>query len=158
MGLYTLLCERAEQRRPLSVGLIGAGKFGAMYLAQAPNTPGVHIAAIADLSPGAARVNLGRVGWKAEQYGAAFFGNSANPSGVISIDEDLSDEQILQMARTWNQAHQGLSSAHLPAIRTGGVPPPVLSRPHGSSGASTIVLSVGCKSARTSSRTRSSGT
>ncbi len=54
MGLYASLCERAGQRRPLSVGLIGAGKFGAMYLAQVPKTPGVHIAAIADLSPEAA--------------------------------------------------------------------------------------------------------
>ena len=53
MSLYAKLQERAAQGRPLRVGLIGAGKFGAMYLAQVPKTPGVHLAAIADLSPAA---------------------------------------------------------------------------------------------------------
>ena len=31
MNLYAKLCERAAQGRPLRIGLIGAGKFGAMY-------------------------------------------------------------------------------------------------------------------------------
>ena len=46
----------------MRVGLIGAGKFGSMYLAQIPRTPGVHLAGIADLSPDGARANLARVG------------------------------------------------------------------------------------------------
>ena len=87
MGLYARLCERAGQRRPLCVGLIGAGKFGAMYLAQAPKTPGVHIAAIADLSPEAARANLGRVGWKPEQYGAASI-DAALATGATHVSDD----------------------------------------------------------------------
>jgi predicted homoserine dehydrogenase-like protein len=87
VGLYARLCERAGQRRPLSVGLIGAGKFGAMYLAQAPKTPGVHIAAIADLSPEAARVNLGRVGWKPEQYGAVSI-DAALATGATHVSDD----------------------------------------------------------------------
>lgn len=53
------------------MGVIGAGKFAAMYLAQVPRTPGVHVAAIADLSPAVARANLSRVGWKAEACTAA---------------------------------------------------------------------------------------
>jgi predicted homoserine dehydrogenase-like protein len=87
VGLYARLCERAGQRRPLCVGLIGAGKFGAMYLAQAPKTPGVHIAAIADLSPEAARANLGRVGWKPEQYGAASI-DAALATGATHVSDD----------------------------------------------------------------------
>jgi predicted homoserine dehydrogenase-like protein len=71
MNLYAKLCERAAQGKPLRVGLIGAGKFGTMYLAQVPKTPGVHIVGIADLTPSAARTNLDRAGWKPEQYGAA---------------------------------------------------------------------------------------
>ncbi|AEC19611.1 oxidoreductase-like protein [Pusillimonas sp. T7-7] len=70
MSLYAQLQERAVQNKPIRVGLIGAGKFGAMYLSQIPRTPGVHLAGIADLSPDAARSNLARVGWKSEQYGA----------------------------------------------------------------------------------------
>src|SRR5215468_1017217 len=70
MNLYAKLKERGAQGKPLRVGLIGAGKFGAMYLAQVPKTPGIHLAGIADLAPANARTNLERVGWNAEAYGA----------------------------------------------------------------------------------------
>ncbi len=51
MSLYAKLCQRAAEGRPVRVGLIGAGKFGAMYLAQVPRTPGIQVLGIADLSP-----------------------------------------------------------------------------------------------------------
>ncbi|WP_431111755.1 NAD(P)H-dependent oxidoreductase [Variovorax paradoxus] len=70
MSLYTRLQQRAAEGRPVRIGLIGAGKFGSMYLAQIPRTPGVQLVAIADLSPAAARVNLERVGWQAERTAA----------------------------------------------------------------------------------------
>lgn len=70
MNLYAKLQQRAAQGKPLRVGLIGAGKFAAMYLAQVPKTPGVHLVGIADLSPGNARTNLERVGWTADRFGA----------------------------------------------------------------------------------------
>ena len=70
MNLYSMLQKREAEGRPLHVGLIGAGKFGAMYLAQVPNTPGIHLAGIADLSPANARTNLDRVGWAPETYSA----------------------------------------------------------------------------------------
>jgi predicted homoserine dehydrogenase-like protein len=70
MNLFAKLNERAAQGKPLRIGLIGAGKFGSMYLAQVPRTPGVHLVGIADLSPATAKTNLERVGWKAEQYSA----------------------------------------------------------------------------------------
>ena len=49
MNLWAKLKARAEAGRPVRVALIGAGKFGSMFLAQAPRTPGLHVAAIADL-------------------------------------------------------------------------------------------------------------
>lgn len=64
MNLYAKLLARQDQ--PLRLGLIGAGKFAAMYLAQVPRTPGIRLAGIADLSPPNARANLERVGWPAE--------------------------------------------------------------------------------------------
>jgi predicted homoserine dehydrogenase-like protein len=64
MNLYAKLQERKD--KPLRIGLIGAGKFAAMYLAQVPRTPGIRLVAIADLSPSNARENLKRVGWPAE--------------------------------------------------------------------------------------------
>ena len=67
MSLHAKLLQRAAEGRPVRVGLIGAGKFGAMYIAQVPRTPGVHLVGIADLSPDAARRNLARVGWPTER-------------------------------------------------------------------------------------------
>ncbi len=67
MNLYAKLAKRAAEGRPVRVGLIGAGKFGSMYLAQIPRTPGVHLVGIADLSPTNARANLARVGWEAQR-------------------------------------------------------------------------------------------
>jgi predicted homoserine dehydrogenase-like protein len=71
MSLYRLLQQRAADRKPIRVGLIGAGKFGSMYLAQVPRTPGVHLVAIADLNPAGAKKNLARVGWTPERSAAA---------------------------------------------------------------------------------------
>ena len=71
MNLYAKLLERQADGRPIRIGLIGAGKFGAMYLHQVLRTPGVHLVGIADLSPSRARENLNRVGWRPEQFAAA---------------------------------------------------------------------------------------
>jgi predicted homoserine dehydrogenase-like protein len=68
MNLYAKLQQRKD--RPLRLGLIGAGKFAAMYLAQVPRTPGIHLAGIADLSPDNAKANLERVGWKPAVFSA----------------------------------------------------------------------------------------
>jgi predicted homoserine dehydrogenase-like protein len=87
MNLYAKLQEREAQGKRLRVGLIGAGKFGAMYLAQVPKTPGLHLAGIADLSPQNARTNLERVGWKAERYAAPSL-DAAFSSGLTHVGED----------------------------------------------------------------------
>ena len=67
MSLHQQLLRRAAEGRPIRVGLIGAGKFGSMYLSQVPTTPGIHLVGIADLNPAAARTNLARVAWNPEQ-------------------------------------------------------------------------------------------
>jgi len=50
MNLHRMLLARVEKNMPIRVALIGAGKFGSMFLAQALHTPGIHILGIADLS------------------------------------------------------------------------------------------------------------
>src|SRR5258706_13078238 len=87
MSLYAKLREREAQGKPLRVGLVGAGKFGAMYLAQVPKTPGLHLAGIADLSPANAKTNLQRVGWNAERYAATSL-DAAFSSGLTHVGED----------------------------------------------------------------------
>jgi predicted homoserine dehydrogenase-like protein len=87
MNLFAKLQQRAADNKPVRVGLIGAGKFGSMYLAQIPRTPGVHLVGIADLSPDAARNNLARVGWKPELTQAAS-AQEAIRNGTTWITED----------------------------------------------------------------------
>lgn len=87
MNLYAKLQQRAADGKPVRIGLIGAGKFGSMYLAQIPRTPGVHLVGIADLSPDAARTNLARVGWGADRTQAAS-AQEAIQQGTTWITED----------------------------------------------------------------------
>jgi predicted homoserine dehydrogenase-like protein len=87
MNLHRKLLERAEAGRPVRVGLIGAGKFGSMFLAQVPTTPGLHLVGIADLSVPRARAALARVGWPAERYEAASFA-AALATGGTHLTED----------------------------------------------------------------------
>jgi predicted homoserine dehydrogenase-like protein len=84
VNLYSKLKQLQE---PLRIGLIGAGKFAAMYIAQVPKTPGVHLVAIADIAPDYARENLKRVGWATERYGAASI-DQALKSGQTHLSEN----------------------------------------------------------------------
>ena len=73
MNLYRMLNHREKQGRPVRVGLIGAGKFGSMFLAQARFTKGLHILAVADLLPDRARQSMVNTGWSDDQLKAADF-------------------------------------------------------------------------------------
>jgi len=77
MNLYGLLQKRAAAGRPIRVGLIGAGKFGSMFLSQVPTTHGLEVAAIADLSPDRARAACRNVGWTEERIAATRFTEDA---------------------------------------------------------------------------------
>lgn len=82
MNLHSLLQKRAAAGRPVRVGLIGAGKFGSMFLSQVPTTPGLEVAAIADLSPDRARQACRTVGWTEERIGQTRFTEDA--AGMIA--------------------------------------------------------------------------
>jgi predicted homoserine dehydrogenase-like protein len=86
MNLHRLLSERAAGE-PVRVGLIGAGKFGTMFLAQARFTPGLHVLGIADLQPHRARRFMRDAGWPDEQMDAPDF-DSARSSGRTHLTDD----------------------------------------------------------------------
>jgi predicted homoserine dehydrogenase-like protein len=71
MNLHAKLLEREAAGRPVTVGVIGAGKFGTMFLSQARLTTGMHVVAVADLDVARARSQLNSAGWPAELYAAS---------------------------------------------------------------------------------------
>jgi len=87
MSLIQKLKARAANNNPVRVGIIGAGKFGSMYLSQAPRTPGIHLVAVADLSPMRAKESLARVGWDAPRYSATSLQDAAK-SGATFVTDD----------------------------------------------------------------------
>ena len=87
MNLHTLLAARAAAGRPVRVGLIGAGKFGSMVLAQAQRIPGFHMVAVVDLDVAKARQSLARVGWAAERYAAAAVGDAIRNGTTCVLDD-----------------------------------------------------------------------
>ena len=87
MNLHRLLLQRAADNTPLRVALIGAGKFGSMFLSQVRRTPGLHLVAVCDVSPQRAQASLQRVGWPADQYAAASL-DAARKSGATFVTDD----------------------------------------------------------------------
>jgi predicted homoserine dehydrogenase-like protein len=87
MNLHALLRNRAVDGEPIRVGVIGAGKFGTMFLAQARTTPGIHVVAVADLSGSRALRALRDAGWDEERAEARSFAD-ALASGATHVTED----------------------------------------------------------------------
>jgi predicted homoserine dehydrogenase-like protein len=76
VNLHTMLLAREAQGRPVTVGVIGAGKFGTMFLAQARSSRGLHILGVADLDVGRARAQLRAAGWDDVAYGTPSLGDA----------------------------------------------------------------------------------
>lgn len=85
--LLALLAARAAAGNPLRVGLIGAGKFGTMFLSQARRVAGLHVLGVADRDPQRARAALQRAGWPEEQYAAPSL-DAARKDGTTYISGD----------------------------------------------------------------------
>lgn len=73
MNLHAMLSARSAADKPVRAALIGAGKFGSMFLAQVPTTPGLEVAAIADLDPERAKAACHAVGWDDARIAATRF-------------------------------------------------------------------------------------
>ena len=87
MNLFKKLQERAAKDNPIRVGMIGAGKFGTMFLAQALRIPAIHVVSVVDLNPTNARSNMKLVGWADEAYTADSIDEAAI-SGKTYVGED----------------------------------------------------------------------
>ncbi|HZO95666.1 MAG TPA: hypothetical protein VFB22_18095 [Candidatus Baltobacteraceae bacterium] len=78
MNLARGLAAREAAGRPVRVGLVGAGKFGTMILAQLRLMRGVRLAVLADLDASRARRAAGEAGWDADRFVLAARVGAAN--------------------------------------------------------------------------------
>jgi predicted homoserine dehydrogenase-like protein len=69
-SLSTKLAQREADGNPIQIGLIGAGKFGSMFVSQVHRSLGMRLAGIADLSKDRALAALQRTGFPASRYDA----------------------------------------------------------------------------------------
>jgi len=86
VNLYSLLQQREDEGRPIRVGLIGAGRYGTMYLDQARNIPGVHVVAIADINVDRAKGAFDLVDWPGDQIASDVEDALANRTTAIIPD------------------------------------------------------------------------
>src|ERR1700759_2023947 len=88
MNLHRLLQRRIlAGGPPVRAGLIGAGKFGSMFLSQVPTIRGLEVPVIADLDPDRARLACQKVGWElARIERTAFVASGIEASGHPDVD------------------------------------------------------------------------
>jgi predicted homoserine dehydrogenase-like protein len=87
VNLYAKLLEREAAGKPVTVGVIGAGKFGTMFLAQARLTKGLHVAGVADLNVARARSQLQTAGWPAAAFSAGSLDDAHKQRATFIADD-----------------------------------------------------------------------
>jgi predicted homoserine dehydrogenase-like protein len=114
VNLHRLLLARAAEGRPIRIAQIGAGKFGSMFLHQARNTAGMHVAGIADLSIPRARAALARIHWPEGSFDAASL-DDAITTGGTHLTEDamalITDPRIEVVVECTGHPEAGLRHA-----------------------------------------------
>ena len=89
MNLYSKLLDREAAGRPVTVGVIGAGKFGTMFLTQARLTRGLHVAGVADLNVARARSQLKLADWPEAAYAAASLDDAHKQRSTFLTDDAM---------------------------------------------------------------------
>ena len=85
MFLQNAISKRINDNNPVKVALIGAGKFGSMFLSQVPSTLGIEVLVIADLKPDNAVKACKNVGWSDDLINKTKFVDSG--TDAIKLNE-----------------------------------------------------------------------
>jgi predicted homoserine dehydrogenase-like protein len=110
MNLHSLLAARFAAGKPVRVGLIGAGKFGSMFLAQVPALAGLEVAVIGDLDPERAKAACRNVGWDAARIARTRFSGNGRDACL--------DERVEVVVEATGDAPAGIGHA-LAAVEAG---------------------------------------
>jgi predicted homoserine dehydrogenase-like protein len=86
MNLFRLLQDRHRAGKPVRAALIGAGKFGSMFLSQVPHVPGLEVPVIVDLDPQRAKDACRTVGWDDARIAATTFTDDAGKALIGNLE------------------------------------------------------------------------
>jgi predicted homoserine dehydrogenase-like protein len=114
MLVHRLLQEHERSGRKIGVGLIGAGKFGTMFLSQMQSMVGVRLVGVADLDPHKAQQSLAEVGWKDRDVarGKSPVHEGANGCYVTDDAEELiRDQRVDVVLEATGNARAGVDHA-----------------------------------------------
>jgi predicted homoserine dehydrogenase-like protein len=103
MNLQSLLAARVEAGKPVRVGLIGAGKFGSMFLAQVPSIEGIEVARICDRDLDRAKAACRSVGWDAGRIARTQFSDRGRDA--------CTDEQVDVVVEATGDPGAGIAHA-----------------------------------------------
>jgi predicted homoserine dehydrogenase-like protein len=121
VNLYSKLLERHAAHKPVTVAVIGAGKFGTMFLSQARLTRGLHVAGVADLDVARARSQLATAGWPDAAYAAASLDEAHKKRTTLVTDNSevlIADPRIEVIVEATGVPGAGIRHA-LSAIENG---------------------------------------
>ena len=103
MNLHAMLAARARAGKPVRVGLIGAGKFGTMFLSQVPSIAGLEVAVVADLDRDRARAACRTAGWDASRLAHTRFTENGH--------EACGDDRVDVVVEATGNASAGIGHA-----------------------------------------------
>jgi len=90
MNLHRMLQQRAAAGRPVTVAIVGAGKFGSMFITQVRTTVGMHLVGVADLMPERARERMKVCGWDPSRFAAGSIGEALKDGSTLITDDAMS--------------------------------------------------------------------
>ena len=103
MFLEKKINELIDNKKTVNVTLIGAGKFGSMFLSQAPYTKGLNVFTICDLNIDKAKKACREVGWSEDQINNIIF--------TEDFEKAINDDEVDVVVEATGHPSSGIKHA-----------------------------------------------
>ncbi len=103
MFLEKKINELIDNKKTINVTLIGAGKFGSMFLSQAPYTKGLNVFTICDLNIDKAKKACREVGWSKDQINNIIF--------TEDFEKAINDDEVDVVVEATGHPSSGIKHA-----------------------------------------------
>ena len=103
MFLEKKINELIDNKKTVNVTLIGAGKFGSMFLSQAPYTKGLNVFTICDLNIDKAKKACREVGWSEDQINNTIF--------TEDFEKAINDDEVDVVVEATGHPSSGIKHA-----------------------------------------------